>query len=265
MAALLWNKKSKIAISEPVAFELAHLKNLLTDPTYKWEMSIAHVVPRDPQFTSFGDACLTGGGAFCHELNFWLDIHWSPATRAGIETNTIHINVMEFIVVILQLAAVITLVEEEDLYKPLHTAFPSGIPALAKLLIRTDNSPSQNWAHKVSAKSERGQQLVHVYAALLHRTSLAVSCTHIAGTQNDLADFISRPPTHLISPAIRHQQIFAKERKLESYRYFRPSPELVSHLHSRLFSAQWTPTTAPPKQLGRFEAAGSITSSFVIL
>ena len=74
---------------------------------------------------------------------------------------------------ILQLAAGIMLVEEEDLHKPLRAAFPSGTPALAKLLIRTDNSPSQNWAHKVSAKSERDQQLVHVYAALLHRTSLA--------------------------------------------------------------------------------------------
>ena len=112
MAALLWNKKSKIAISEPVTFELAHLKNLLTDPTYKREMSIAHVVPRDPQFTtSFGDACLTGGGAFCHDLNFWLDIHWSNETQAGLQNNTIHINVMEFIVVILQLSAAIALEE----------------------------------------------------------------------------------------------------------------------------------------------------------
>jgi hypothetical protein len=228
-------------------------------------MSIAHVVKRDPQFTSVGDACLTGGGAYCHELQMWFDIHWSAVTKTGLANKTIHINVMEFVVVIIQLAAVITLVEEEQLYQPLQITFPDGIPALAKLLIRTDNSPSQNWAHKVSSKSERGQQMVHVYAALLNRTSLAVSCNHIAGVNNDLADFLSRPPTHLPSPASRHQQIFEKENKLKSYRYFRPNPKLLSLLASRLSNEQWTAITELPKQLGQFEAAGSITSSFVTL
>jgi hypothetical protein len=107
--------------------------------------------------------------------------------------------------------------------------------------------------------------MVYLYAALLERTSIAVACTHIAGKTNSLADFISRPPTHLPSPAMHHQQIFAKEPKLASYRYFRPHPELLSNLKSRLFSEQWTTTTTLPKQLGQFEVAGSITSYFVIL
>ena len=107
--------------------------------------------------------------------------------------------------------------------------------------------------------------MVHLYAALLERTSIAVACTHIAGKTNSLADFISRPPTHLPSPAMRHQQIFEKEPKLASYRYFRPHPELLSNLESRLFSEQWIATTTLPKLLGQFEAAESITSSFVTL
>jgi hypothetical protein len=133
------------------------------------------------------------------------------------------------------------------------------------LLIRTDNSPSQNWAHKVSSRSEKGQHMVHTYAALLERTTLAVACNHIAEKTNSLADFISRPPTHLPSPASRHQQIFEKEPKLASYRYFRPHPELLSNLESRLFSERWNATTTLPKSLGQFEAAGSTTSSFVTL
>jgi hypothetical protein len=74
---------------------------------------------------------------------------------------------MEFVVGILQLSAVVTLIEEPSLYPTLVTTFPNRIQKLAKLLIRTDNSPSQNWAHKVSSKSEHGQQMVHIYAALL--------------------------------------------------------------------------------------------------
>ena len=265
MAALLWSQKVKVPITPAVRSELTNIHNLLADPFYKWEMQIGNVIPRDPQFISFGDACLTAGGAFCDTLEFWFDIHWSTTTKQAITNEKIHINLLEFTVVIIQLAAVISIMEEQALVPSVAAKFPNGIPKLAKLLIRTDNSPSQNWAHKVSARSEQGQQLVHIYAAMLERTSLAISCSHIAGKENTLADFISRPPTHLPSPAIRHQQMFKKEPKLTSYRFFQPAPELLSSLESKLFSAQWPATTTLPKQLGRFETAGSIISSFVTL
>ena len=45
MAALLWTKKAKIPIAQPVKAELANLHRLLADPTYKWEMNIGHVIP----------------------------------------------------------------------------------------------------------------------------------------------------------------------------------------------------------------------------
>jgi hypothetical protein len=228
-------------------------------------MQIGHVIPRDPQFTCTGDACLTGGGAYCHELQYWFDIAWSDDTKTAIEKGTIHINMMEFIVVILQLAAAITVVEEQPQNPEISKKFYPGIPKLAKLLIRTDNSPSQNWAHKVSSKSENGQQLVRTYAALLDRTSLAVQSSHIKGTDNDLADFLSRQTFHSHSISTRHHQIFEKEPKLASYRYFQPHPELLSHLGSRLSNEPWTTTTTLPKQLGQFAAAGSTISSSVIL
>ena len=132
-----------------------------------------------------GDACGTGGGAFCDELRYWFDIIWSTRTQQLFNCGQAHINILEFIVVLLQLAAAITrseqgfLVEGREI-KPLH-----------KLLIRSDNSPSCNWAHKVSAKSERGQLFVSIYADLIERTQLTIDCTHVAGSANDLADFIS--------------------------------------------------------------------------
>jgi hypothetical protein len=265
MAALLWSTKSKIALTTTVQDELSYLHSLFANPNYKWEMQIGHIIPRDPQFTCTGDACLTGGGAYCHELHYWFDVMWSPRVTDAINKSKIHINMMEFVVVVLQLAATIAVVEESSLDPTVAIKFPLGIPKLAKLLIQTDNSPSQNWAHKVSSKSEQGQQLVRLYAALLERTSLAVQSNHIKGSTNDLADFLSRQNFHSHSPAIRHQQIFAKEPKLASYRYFQPHPELLSHLESRLFNEPWTTTTTLPKQLGQFAAVGSTTSSSVIL
>jgi hypothetical protein len=107
--------------------------------------------------------------------------------------------------------------------------------------------------------------MVRIYAALLERTSIAVARRHEPGVTNELANFISRPPTHLSPPAMRHQQIFEKEPKRKLYQYFRPAPELLSSLASKLFKEQWSETTALPKQLGQFEAGNCITSSFVTL
>lgn len=265
MATLLWSSKSRTPISVPVRYELRQLHTHMANFAIPWEMCIAHTVPRDAQFTSIGDACLNGGGAYCDVLEFWFDIIWSDTTRSALHSKSLHINVMEFIVVILQLAAVITLAEEPNTHEPLRKLFPTGIPALASLLIRTDNSPSQNWAHKVSAKSEKGQLFVSVYADLLERTSLAVHCNHIAGNLNDLADFISRPPLPLPLPSHRHQQIFTKAPRLAFFRYFHPSPELLSLLASRLFIEQWQESPPLPKSLGHFAAADSTTSCFVMI
>jgi hypothetical protein len=265
MASLLWSTKSRTPMSDSVKYELRRLHAHMANFDLPWEMCIGHTVPRDAQFTSIGDACLAGGGAYCDVLEFWFDIIWAASTRTALLCNQLHINVMEFVVVILQLAAVITITEEPNLYSPLHSVFPTGIPALASLLIRTDNSPSQNWAHKVSAKSERGQLFVSIYADLLERTTLAVNCNHIAGVSNSLADFISRPPPILPTPSQRHQQIFTKAPKLESYRYFLPSPELLSLLASRLSTEHWQESPPLPKSLGHFEAAGYTTSCFVMI
>jgi hypothetical protein len=87
----------------------------------------------------------------------------------------------------------------------------------------------------------------------------------VSGVSNTLADFISRPPTYVPSPAQRHKQIFVKEPKLANYRYYRPHPELLSNLESGLFSKQWSTTTTLPKLLGQFKAAKSTNSSFVKL
>ena len=186
MAALLWKSNTPISLSVVVLFELKKLHAHLADPNRPWSISIAHIIPRDAQFTSVGDACGTGSGVFCHELRFWFDNAWAPKTRAGFLAGEIHINILEFIVVILQPAACITRAEQ--------SGNPFEMQQLAKLLIRTDNSPSRNWAHKASAKSERGQLLVSIYTDLLDRTTMTVdSCDHIAGVDNSLADFLSRP------------------------------------------------------------------------
>ena len=49
-----------------------------------------------------------------------------------------------------------------------------AIKPLHKLLIKSDNSPSCHWAHKLSAKAEWGQLFDSIYANLIDRTQLTV-------------------------------------------------------------------------------------------
>ena len=260
MASLLWRTKSRITITEPVAREIHNIYEHMADASKEWSISIGHIVPRDSQYTSFGDACGIGGGAYCEELEYWFDVVWSAHTLTLFEINQVHINVLEFLIVLLQLAAAITREEEGFHIRKVEPMYP-----LSKLLIRSDNSPSCNWAHKVSAKSERGQLFVSIYADLLERSQLTVDCTHIAGCDNHLADFLSRPPPETISHNIRCQQIFLEEPKLKSYHFFRPHPDLLSCLVSRLCTVHWQASPPLPKLLGRFEIVDSTTSSSVFI
>jgi hypothetical protein len=99
-------------------------------------MHIGHVIPRDPQFTSVGDACLIAAVHSATSSNFGLIFFGQKKTKAAI-------NLLEFTVVILQLAAVITIMEEPNLQPSIAAKFPTRMPSFGNFLIRTDNSPSQ--------------------------------------------------------------------------------------------------------------------------
>ncbi|KAI2498469.1 hypothetical protein MHU86_16053 [Fragilaria crotonensis] len=102
IAALIWKTKTIINLPEPVLFEIRNITELLAEKERPWSISIGHVIPRDAQFTSLGDACGIGGGAFCHELQYWFDVVWSDHTRQQFDSGKIHINILEFVVVLLQ-------------------------------------------------------------------------------------------------------------------------------------------------------------------
>ncbi|KAI2504004.1 hypothetical protein MHU86_10437 [Fragilaria crotonensis] len=203
IAALLWRTKTTIPIPQSVTFELKQLHQHLADITRPWSISIGHVVPRVPQFTSLGDACRMGGGAFCHELKFWFDIVWSPQTRALFDEGRIHINLLEFTVVLLQLAAAI--VRSED------TPAITSMPPLSKLLIRTDNSPSRNWAHKYRlAPSEANYLSVYMHRSSSELNLLSPATMWQALTTPSLT--LYRAPLNLSHILIVANRFFARSR-----------------------------------------------------
>jgi hypothetical protein len=132
-AQLLWDTRQKFSVDADVRTAAQHLLIYVDSTATPWEIPLGQIIPRTPHFNSKGDASHAGGGAFCPGLGFWFDIVWSPVVVRGVKelapgtAGYVHINALEFIVVILQLAAI----KERlgSLTPAVEVAcFPDGIP-----------------------------------------------------------------------------------------------------------------------------------------
>ena len=249
IAKYVWNKRLKIKMQPRILKELKYLHSYLKNPDNPWSISIGHVIPRDPTWTTAGDASFDSGAGLCHDLQFLFDIVWSPKTRKALRLNPkhpgyVHINHLEFIVLILQYAAIIQLMENGELDNSV------GVPIL---LIMTDNMTAKAWTNKVTTEcgALKGQDLVSILTALLRRSNLGIGAEYINTKDNTKPDLVSRIHHSLPFP-LRKQQILAVEPLAIHWRTFLPSPTLLSCLSSILHSNLDTVTI--PKQLGHFEA-----------
>ena len=119
--------------------ELQALYQYLADKSQPWSIAIGHTLSRDPTSISLGDTSQVAGGAYCEPLSFWFDIRWSDYVRDALHLHHkhprhVHINCLEFVVVVPQLAAVITLFESPlppaGLANSLTASRPSKITSL---------------------------------------------------------------------------------------------------------------------------------------
>jgi hypothetical protein len=262
-AQLLWSNGSPMTMTAAIRNSLSVILASLQDPSHRWAQPIGFIIERDPHFTSLGDASGLAGGGYCETLKFWFDIMWSPRLRKCIalpstHKDYVHINSLEFIVVILQLAAVIARLEA-----PLHEQqplFPAGVPAQPILLSLTDNTAAEMWSNKVTSRSPQGQQLIGIIAELLRTRNIGLNARHIPGVKNVLADYISRPTNSNLSHSKRSEQIFRMNESVRTWDYFLPSPELLRSISCALSSKPIQGLPSLPRNLGRFVPAGSTIS-----
>ena len=128
--------------------QLQFLHTYLSDNSNPWEISIGHIIPRVPTWTTAGDASTLGGGALSFQLEFVFDVIWSSNITKGLRLRPkaagyVHINQLEMVVIIFQLSAVIQMLEDQIVTPQI------GVPLLR---IMTDNMTSRYWADKASAK-----------------------------------------------------------------------------------------------------------------
>jgi hypothetical protein len=260
---LLWHPKHKMLVSDRLRAELQILHQYLTDRTNDWSISIEHLIPCDHQFVFTGDASQQASRAYSHELRLWWDTVWplhyyEACQLKSKDPGYLYINLLEFIVVIISVAAVTTWLADAQSSSVSHKDLQ--IPAIPVGKLMTDNNSVRLWVHKVCSRSEIGQRLVQVYAEMLPRSACAFPIGHIPGKDNMLADFISRPENTNLPLPLRHEQIFRIDARTKSYDYFQMNPELLSLLDCALFSNEWEARPQLPRQLGRIVCAGLTTS-----
>jgi hypothetical protein len=263
-ATFIWTRRMSMCLDEPLRHALTQLQLYVSNTSRPWEAKIGTIIPRDPQVEAFGDASELGGGGFCPELHFWFDVLWSQQVRDALllpsdSPHFIHINMLEFVVVILTVAAILvafqTLTPDERV-----SWFPNGIPAIPVVRDRCDNTSAVSWANKATTSSYQGQKLLGIYSELLRCHDLCLRSDHIAGEINVVADTISRPTNCSLSHAARSEQLFQSHPIMRSWRIFLPSPELLQLLTCALFSPLPAVPPSLPPGLGQLVRVASTSS-----
>ena len=231
--------------------ELKLIKEVLSDSRkYSLCTPIAHVVNRDPDFISFGDASLEAGGGFSNNL-FWWHVEWpseikmltlkniTVTRRCKVTSELISINLLEFVVEIINYAAISTLVTQKRI--SLKHQYPV-------LLNWTDNKSAQAWIRKAATRTEKGKALQRLLCSLMINNPLGFKADYIEGSSNILADSISRT---VASSNYSFNDLFQNFPQINSWMRFHPSQELLSYLFSALLTGLDQGLT-PIKKLGHF-------------
>ena len=212
---------------------------------------IAHVIKREPDFTTTGDASLEAGGGFSYNL-FWWHIEWPSEIKSLTLKNIrvsrkckftdqlVSINLLEFFVEIINYAA-ITLLYNND-----NTICEHDQPTL---LNWTDNKTALSWIRKAATRTEKGKALQRILCNIMINNPLGLQADYIKGEHNTLADAISRVFSSTSSNTFSklHQEF----PQLKLWKRFHPSQELLSLLYSGLLKGQ-DPGIEQIKNLGHF-------------
>jgi hypothetical protein len=155
-----------------------------------WETPIAHIIPRMPTATAFGDSCLEGVGGYSNSLGFCWHL---PFLEKVIQQTPIHkkdnkdgllisINVLEIVMVIINYYASLQVFTTKNITDNPHPVLLSG----------TDNASALSCTNQTCRKSKLGRLLAQFFCSLLINSPLGINSQWICTDNNKIADNISR-------------------------------------------------------------------------
>ena len=236
-----YDSKIKCHMNKSMHVELSFLGEILAnEEKYPLQTPIAHLVEREADFHTFGDACLNAAGGYCDSPKFWWHLqlpdwirartmkHWKLMVKEKTTDKLISINILEFVVEIINYA---TLIEYIKLY-------PEILPHLYPVLKNwTDNMTTRSGVRKEANKSLISKALQRLLCSMMINNPLGLWSGFIPGSLNILADTLSRIYSESNTPP-SEDLLLQKVPKLGSYMRFHPGPEFLSHLYMALSLGQ---------------------------
>jgi hypothetical protein len=152
--------------------------------------SIAHIIPRMPAFTSFGDSCLEGARGYSALLGYWWHIPFPDEVKQRTllhkkdnkDSHLISINVLEFVTVIIKYCALLYVVT---------TTSTSNYP-YPVLLNVTNNASALSWTTGACRKSRIGCLIACFFCSLMIGSPIGINSKWISTKDNKIADDILR-------------------------------------------------------------------------
>ena len=250
-ARMVYNSTMRYAVNKTMREEIEFIRHILLNEDVAWNTPIAHLIERTPAAKSLGDSCPYAGGGFSVDLKFIWNLIYPDAIvqrtrldkRETLKDKFISINVLEFVVVIIQNAAAYTVITTED-----YTSDPYPV-----VLNMVDNISAMNWTMHSCKSSIIGRRLARLFCGLLIGSPVGINAKYINTKDNKIADEISRMKQQALvegssqnspqSNNIHHSFDFISLQQnypeLKDCRFFVPKPELISAIWEVLLNESW--------------------------
>jgi hypothetical protein len=247
LAQMPHRSRKEFPIVKTMKAELTLFANLLDDDSISWESPIAHMVTREAYANSFGDACLYQSGGFSIKLRFiWhlefpIEIQQRTILHIKSGPDQIGINVLEFVAIIINYAAALTVILQEP---PRDDPYPI-------LLNFADSMSAIKWI-RLCTSSPMGRRLGLIFCFLLMESPLGINAEWLPGDENIIADAISRikqtKGTNKSFYDYDYSLLKQEYPVLTNCRSFQPSQELLSMLWTAILTEN-TPTLNEVRKL----------------
>ena len=237
IAKEIWNSKIRCFITKSLRQELQLLSYILkNDKDFKWETPIAHLIPRTPDFAAWGDSSLDAAGGFSTDLKFFWHLLWPDEIRKKTlkyfdirikeKEKLISINLLEFVVVIVNYAIATEIIKEKNYCKKFK---------YQTLLNWSDNKTAISWTRKAAISTESGKALSRIFCTLCINNNINCISEYINTEENEIADKISRSDLLFSSHT---EQLLKEYKELKNCKRYRLNPDFVSCLIWALLTGQ---------------------------
>jgi hypothetical protein len=132
-ARLVHHAKYKYIINKSMRQEIEFFRERLQpDSGITWEIPIAHIIPRTPTATAYGDSSLEGAGGYFIKLKFWWHILFPKEIKVRTllhrkdnkDGRLISINILEFLTVIINYCAALHMFTTSNITSDPYTSPP---------------------------------------------------------------------------------------------------------------------------------------------